>query len=66
MKNLPHRLRSVNTWLAVGCAVWGSYGTSRRWSLAGGSVSFGGWALRVYSLDPFPVFTLCFMCADEM
>lgn len=43
----------IGSWSPVGDVVWGGYGTSRRWSFAGGS--HWGWALKFYSLFPLPV-----------
>lgn len=39
VRNAPHDFMYLNTWAPVGGIVWKDYGTLRKWSLPGGSMS---------------------------
>lgn len=41
MRNVSPRLRYLNSWLLVGGAFWGGYGTFRTWSPTVGSLPLG-------------------------
>lgn len=61
--NGPYMLRSSSSWSKVSGTVWEAYGTFRKWSLDGGSVSVGV-AFEVYSLVQLPVhFSLLPVCS---
>lgn len=53
----PHRFPCLNTWTSARRAVYEGCETSKKWSLAGGSTSWG-WGLRLYSPTSLPVLFL--------
>lgn len=52
-------------WWVTSLPVWGRFGTFRRYSFGGASLSLSGQALRFHSLPHFQL-TLCFMLAVKM